>query len=324
MCGIHKDNASVPVGVMDMKDYVLQIIHMNNDFTGNGMFMALYLVTLLFVAFFVDDKRLKNAILYSSVILLVFVYLVINAANYLLALNYIEFNDEVKGRFVWLFMIPAIAALGCTLMVSSLKKGKDQLILTIALVPVIFLCGVFQITDYRFGRADNLYKLPQEFIDIADTVLDEQKKAGEDTASLIVPYETAYSFRQYTTDIELLYGEDATFGRIYEISDERRDVCDTMQTTCPDLSLILNVADKYDTEYIIFDCTYVDFGLESINSGGYSEDENFVGDRTPDPDVVSRMADTVRTDGEKNAWDLSQYGLEYEGTFGRYLLYKFV
>ena len=36
---------------------------MNNDFTGNGMFMALYLVTLLFVAFYADNKKLKEVIL---------------------------------------------------------------------------------------------------------------------------------------------------------------------------------------------------------------------------------------------------------------------
>lgn len=306
-----------------MKDYILQIIHTNNDFTGNGMFMALYLVTLLFIAFTVEDKKLKDAVLYPSLALLCFVYLVINAANYLLALNYIEFNDEVKGRFVWLFMVPAIAALGCTLMVSFLKDRKNQLLLTLALIPVIFMCGVFQITDYRFKKADNLYKLPQEYIDISDVILAQQRNDGDGTAALIVPYEAAYSFRQYSADINLLYGEDATFGRIYSVEDERRDVCDTMQTTCPDLELIETVAGEYGSEYIIFDCAYVDFALESINASGFTEDENFVGDRTPDPDAIIRMSRTVSIDRERNCWDLSAYGLEYEGTYGRYLLYKF-
>ena len=100
-----------------MKDYILQIIHMNNDFTGNGMFMALYLITLLFVAFYINDKKLRNAILYPSLALLILIYWGVNALNYVLALNYSELNDETKSRFVWLLMIPAIAALGCTLMV---------------------------------------------------------------------------------------------------------------------------------------------------------------------------------------------------------------
>ena len=304
-----------------MKDYILQIIHMNNDFTGNGMFMALYLVTLLFVAFFVKDRKLKDVILYPSLVLLAFVYLGVNAVNYLLALNRIALNDEIKGRFVWLFMIPAIAALGCTLMVSYLKDKRGQILLTVAFVPVIFMCGVFQITDYRFQKADNLYKLPQEFIDISDTLLKEQREAGDGTANLIVPYEAAFAFRQYTTDINMLYGEDATFGRIYPIYDERRDVCNTMQTTCPDLELVGKVANEYDMEYIIFDCAYVDFGLESINEHGYTEDENFVGDRTPDTDSVKRMSAGIGVEGDH--WDLGAYGLKYAGTYGRYLLYRF-
>ena len=296
---------------------------MNNDFTGNGMFMALYLVTLLFIAFFVGDKKLKHTILFPSVVLLVIVYFGVNAVNYLLAMNYSELNDEIKSRLVWLFMIPAITALGCSLMVSYLKDKKMQMLLTVVLIPVIFVCGVFQITDYRFQKADNLYKLPQEFIDISDVMLDEQKERGDGIANMIVPYEAAYAFRQYSTDINMLYGEDATFGRIYPIYDERRDVCDTMQTTCPDLELICKVADEYDMEYIIFDCVYVDFGVGSVNDSGYTEDENFVGDRTPDADAVERMSMRVSMDASDDHWDLSAFGLEYMGTYRQYLLYRF-
>lgn len=295
---------------------------MNNDFTGNGMFMALYLVSLLFLAFFSDNKKLKEVILVPSLVLLAFVYFGINAINYLLAFKRIELDDEVKGRFVWLFMIPAIAALGCTFMVSHLKDKRKQILLTFALIPVIFVCGVFQITDYRFKPAPNLYKIPQEFIDISDTLLMEQRENGDGEADIIVPYEAAYAFRQYTTDINMLYGEDATYGRIYPIYDERRDVCDTMQTTCPDLEFIGKVADEYKTEYIIFDCTYVDFGCDSINVNGYTEDENFVGDRTPDPDSVRRMSAGISI--IDNHWDLENYGLEYMGTYERYLLYRFI
>ena len=239
-------------------------------------------------------------------------------------MKYSELNDEIKGRLVWLFMIPAITALGCTLMVSYLKEKKSQMLLTIGLVPVIFVCGVFQITDYRFQKADNLYKLPQEYIDISDVILNEQRERGDGTANLIVPYEAAYAFRQYSTDINMLYGEDATFGRIYPIYDERRDVCDTMQTTCPDLELIDKVADGYDMEYIIFDSVYVDFGVGSVNSSGYTEDENFVGDRTPDADAVERTSAQISMDASDEHWDLDAFGLEYMGTYRQYLLYRFV
>ena len=224
-------------------------------------------------------------------------------------------------------MAPVIAAIGCVLMVDTLKNRKEQIILTIALVPVLFACGVFQITDYHFQKAENLYKLPQVYIDIADVILKEQQDTRQGTARLIVPYEAAYAFRQYSVDIELLYGEDATYGRIWDLDEtpyaDKKDVCNTMQTTCPDLELIRTVGDKYDMEYIIFDCAYVDFGLNSVNTDGFTEDENFVGDRTPDPDAARRMSTAVSIDNANECWDLSAYGLEYMGRYGRYLLYRF-
>lgn len=307
-----------------MKDYILDVIHLNNDFTGKGMFLSLYFVTLLFMMFHIKDRRLKNAVLYPSLLILFGVYICIPWINRFLFTLY---DDEVRGRYVWILMASAIAALGCTLMVDTLKEHKQQVILTIALIPLISLCGVFQITDYRFQTAENLYKLPQVYVDIADTVLDEQRASGGGTARIIVPYEAAYAFRQYSTDIEMLYGEDATYGRIWNIEEtpyiDKKYVCDTMQTSCPDLDLIIPIAQKYEMEYIMFDCVYVDFGLPGINKEGYKEDEDFVGDRTPDPDAVRRMSSSISIDDSNDIWDLDTYGIEYIGTYGRYLLYKF-
>ena len=289
------------------------------------MYMALYLVTLLFLAFYINDKRLKDGMLYPSLLLLFCIYI---CAPFVNRFVFSFYDDEVRGRFNWVFMAPAIAAAGCVLMVSFLKEKRQQILLTLALVPVIFICGVFQINDYRFEKAENLYKLPQVFIDISDTILEESAGSGEGIARIIVPYEAAYPFRQYSADIEMLYGEDATYGRIWDLRWEQPDrveVCDTMQTTCPDLELIRPIAKDHDMRYILFDCAYVDFGLDSINTGGYTEDENFVGDRTPDPDAVRRMSSaiTTATSGGDMYWDLSAFGLEYDGTFGRYLLYRF-
>ena len=317
-----------------MKDYILDIVHLNNDFTGNGMYMALYFVTLLFIAFYLKDRRLKNAILYPSIILLAGIYLCATAVNRYVFTFY---DDEVRGRFSWLFMVPAIAAIGCVLMVRGIKEKKQQILLTVAIIPVIFLSGVFQITDYRFPKAENLYKLPQVCIDIADDILAEQRSEGDGVAKLIVPYEIAYAFRQYDTDIELMFGEDATYGRIWDLRQAALDsvaACETMVTSCPDMDVINIAARHYGMEYIVFDCTYTDFGLESINDAGYVEDEDFVGDRTPDPDAVKRMSESISiengageeeiTDGsEDRCWDLSAYGLEYMGSYERYLVYRY-
>ncbi len=303
-----------------MKELILYIIHLHNTMTGTGMYMGLYFATLLFAAFYIKEKSYRYRLVYPALFIMPMVYLVMPAIHKLLF--FVELNKETqKGRYFWMFMVTPVVAVGCTYMVGNLKERKQKMLLCVALVPVLAACGVFQISDYRFPKAENIYKLPQVFIDISDAVVNEQKAEGDGRARMIVPYETAYTFRQYTLDIELLYGEDATFGRIKKVRDERKDVCDTMQTTCPDLDLISEVAGQHDMEYIIFDKSYVDFGLESLNSEGYTEDENFVGDRTPDPDARKRMREKVSIDSAGDRWDLSSYGMEYKGSFGRYLLY---
>ncbi len=311
-----------------MKDYILDIVHLNNDFTGTGMFMALYFVTLLFVAFYIEDKRIKRMILYPSMILLAGVYICLPAINRFL---FNVYDEEIRGRFGWLFMVPAIASLGLVLMVTGLKGRKKQILLTIAIIPVIFLSGVFQITDYRFQRADNLYKLPQVFVDISDAILKDQRENGDGKARLVAPYETAYTFRQYDDDIILMYGEDATYGRIWDLRQAALDsvwACENIATSCPDMELVNKAADHYEMEYLILDCTYTDFGLESINYGGFTEDENFVGDRTPSAEVVEKMKGNVRITHDETTgnayWDLSEYGLEYMDTYERYLLYRYL
>ena len=312
------------IGRNRMKDYILDIVHLNNDFTGNGMFMALYFVTLLFLAFYIEDKRLKRMILYPAAVLLAGIYVALPAVNRFVFHIY---DDEIKGRFGWLFMAPAV---GLTLMVANLKDKKSQVLLTIALVPVIFLSGVFQITDYRFQKAENLYKLPQVYIDISDAILKDQQEKGDGEARLVAPYETAYAFRQYDDRIVLMYGEDATYGRIWDLRQaalDSVDACNTISTSCPDMKVVNIAADHYGMEYLLLDCAYTDFGLESINEGGYTEDENFVGDRTPSPEALERMKGTVSVTTDpatgNPCWDLSAYNLEYMGTYERYLLYRY-
>ena len=81
-------------------------------------------------------------------------------------------------------------------------------------------------------------------------------------------------------------------------------------------------------EYLILDCTYTDFGLDPINEAGYTEDENFVGDRTPLEGALENMKGTVSITKDpatgNPCWDLSAYNLEYMGTYERYLLYRYV
>lgn len=299
-----------------MKDFILDIIHMNNDYTGNGMYMALYFITLLFLAFYTREKKLKKEVLLPSVLLLLGVYIAIPFVNNFIAQIY---DDDIRARYFWILMMPAVTALGCTLFIRYLDTKTKRIIAVLAFCPVIFFSGVFKLSDSMYQPAENLYRLPQTTLDISDAVL-----AKKEDPKLIVPYEIAYGFRQYSTHIRLLYGEDATYGRICPAPVDITGVCDQMATATPDLNYILKIAKEKQVDYIVFDSVYHVFGdMKSLNVSGYTEDVNFVGDRTPS--ISQNNLYDIETAGSKEEpyWDLSAFDLQYAGTFGQYLLYRF-
>jgi len=300
-----------------MKAYILDIIHMNNDYTGNGMYMALYFVTLLFIAFYVREKKIKDGVLLPSLLMLLGVYFGIPFVhNFILSV----YDDEIRARFFWILMVPAVTALGCTLFIRHLDTRKKRVIAVLAMLPVIFFSGIFKLSDSMYRPAENLYRLPQTILDLSDAVL-----AEEEEPKLIVPYEIAHGFRQYSTRIRLLYGEDATYGRISPASFDIVEVCDQMATATPDLNYIKEIAVRNSVDYIVFDSVYHVFGDgQSLNPGGYTEDVNFVGDRTPTVSQNNLLQIKVVEQSGARCWDLSEFGLEYAGTYGQYLLYRFL
>lgn len=299
-----------------MKNFILDVIHLNNEYTGTGMYMALYFATLLMAAFYIREKKIKDAVLLPSLLMLLGVYAAIPFVH-----NFIMpvYDEEIRGRFFWILMAPAIAALGCTLFVKYIDSEKKQTAAVLLLIPVLFLSGVFKISDSMYEKPENAYRLPQTTIEISDTVLAEEAEP-----KLIVPYEIADGFRQYSTRIKLLYGEDATYGRIYMAAQDMQDACREMSTATPNLNFIERLAKQEGVHYIVFDSVYHVFGDgESLNVGGYTEDEDFVGDRTPVISENNLLDIKVAEDENTPHWDLTSFDMDYVGTYGQYLLYRF-
>lgn len=300
-----------------MKQTILDMIHMNMEYTGNGMYMALYFVTLLFLAFYVKDKFIKDRLLWQNVLVIIGVDFAIPFIH-----NFIRgiYDDEIRARFFWIFMVPAIAAVGLTLFVDGIKEEWKRILAVVCIVPVIFFCGVFKLSNSMYSPAENPYRLPQDVLNIADEVLSE-----EESPSLIVPYEISHVFRQYSTDINLMYGENATYGRICYVEESMRHACALMASSFPDLDYIGEMAEEYGADFIVFDSVYHDFGNDtSVNIYGYEEDVNFAGDRSPIVDVSSFEVPEVVGEGDAIHWDLSSHNLEYVDTFGQYLLYRYI
>ena len=304
-----------------MKDMIINIIHLNSELTYGNMYMGLYFTGLIFLSFVLKDKKYRETILWPALCMLSVIYIllpVFNAIDYKYIRKYM-LGYEMNYRMVWMLLVAPVTALFLSQLVGCIDKKNEKALAVILLIPVIFFCGQFKLNASEFKRAENLYKLPQALLDAADLMLMQNEEP-----KVIVPYETAHVFRQYSSDIKLLYGEDATYGRVAPTTPELEKVCREMTMEVPDLYFINEVSKKNGVDYIIFDAAYHRFGGESVNVRAYKTDPDYIGDRTVS---VSEnrvpYIDMEDEDEESIHWDLSQFGLSYLGTFGQYLLYGY-
>ena len=297
-----------------LKELVRYMLDAHNPYSGTGMMMALYFVALMIIAFYCKDKYVKKALILPSVLFIAVMYALVPIVN--IVCHY--FADFHIGRMFWMLITPIIISIGFTYFVMGIESDKLKVLALILIISISLYCGEFQISNAMFKKAENLYRLPQSSVDITEYVTSEM-----DSPKLIVPYTIAHPFRQISTDVYLLYGEDATYGRIVRTKDELIRVCEEMEHVTPDLNVIMPIARDNNVNYILFDTVYTQFCEDGdINIYGYPIDENYVGDRTSTVGFDDIKGVSVIDDESGIYWDLSYYGLKYEKTFGQYILYK--
>ncbi len=283
------------------------------------MYIGVYFVTVFILAFIQKKdggfRELRINIVYPALLMLFVIYFLL---PFIKSLTDLGLDDKTRARTFWALTPSLIIALGFTLFISTLDGTYKRLAAIAAAAVILAFCGEFKINNNVFQKSENLYKLPGPLLAVADEVL---KEGG---ARLIVPYETAHVFRQYSTDIKLLYGEDATILRVIPARREFIKACDQMQTEAPDLGFIKDIAKENEVDYILFDSVYHRFGGHDLNFDGYTEQADFAGDRSASEEYKQITRDVkLIDDGENIYWDLSGFDMEYVGTYGQYLLYRF-
>lgn len=232
-----------------MKNVVLEAIHLNNAYTGNGMYMGFYFLVLVFIMFDAREKKMRIRIAYPAVIMLFFI---LALAPFLNEFVFGVYNKDTGGRLFWLLFVTIIVSYGATRLIQLQDGYMTKALLVLVMVPIIFLSGVFKLSNALYHPIENEYRLPQYGIDICDVVLE-----AEEEPKLLVPYEIAHIFRQYSTKIKLLYGEDASYGRIQPVfGTEYHKACQEMDSTSPDVSFVATLAYRENCDFIIFDTDY--------------------------------------------------------------------
>lgn len=226
-----------------MKEAITYVLNAYRNYNETGMYMALFYCSLFYLWY--QDKSSRRTWVYPS---LLFLVLIINP----IVSRYgwfLIFDWASSPRLYWMLPTLPVIAIAATHIISKGKGIKEKVITGVFLCLIILACGRIKYNSEYFVKPQNVYNLPQEAIEIADFATSRM-----DNPRLVVPMELATCMRIYRSDIRLLYGEDATFGRIkWIVGTPQQEVYNQMVKETPDLISTNGLFQELECDYVVFD-----------------------------------------------------------------------
>ena len=220
----------------------LQSVVIFQNYAGHGIYMALFLLALIYLTVAEKDKILRVFFVYTPYMILFCFF------NPIFRKGFARIMDDVGTyyRILWLVpmsIITVYAAIKC-LTESGIRQRLDEKntetgrrawgsvfekagILVLALL--VILGGKLVYDSENITRAQNAYHLPQTVIDICETI--NPTGSGKKVVACF-PNSLVYFVRQYNSDIQMPYGREMVepvwdyYNPIYEVV-EKAEVIDT-------------------------------------------------------------------------------------------------
>lgn len=170
------------------------IMSIFKDFGGTGFYSILFLLSLIYLGYTEEDKRVKTMLVYIPAIMLALFFL---PPFYML---YNRLDEGTYYRILWLMpMTVVIAYAGCKVIGRHVKLG------VLLGCIVLIISGKYVYSSQHMTPAENAYHLPQETIEICEMI---RPAEGEERVWALFPAEQVHFVRQYTTTIQLPFGRD--------------------------------------------------------------------------------------------------------------------
>ncbi len=206
----------------------------------NGWCIGLY--ALAFIFLMIGNQIFRRKIGYGLLIIML-----LFACKPLYSIIWEKIFGNTFWRAFWLLNVEFVFAFAIIDLVrKSNQKALKFGIMLCGIVLLIF-SGTFMYQEGVFKKADNPYKLDQNSIDIAQYLL-----SIDAHPYALCSLDVAMQIRQYSDDIQLLYGRDAV-GYSLPISDENvKEVSRQIEKEKrPDFAFITNVCKQYGVRYMV-------------------------------------------------------------------------
>ncbi len=231
------------------------------EYKGQGMYIALFLIGMLYIFLKEKDKKIKIFfVLYPILMMFVTLNPIFNKVIGSI------FKQSTYWRVFW--MIPLGIVISYFFVLFIKEEGKEKikkLIIFFSIVVIIMMSGKLIYNSENFSKTGNLYKLPDENILVAQLIgIDEEnyKKA-------IVPETLVAYIRQIDSSIDLLYKRDPQ-GRYNEIPAWRA-------LTSGNVKELTKIALEEKCNYIVFNkAITLTEKMENYNFEKINETQNYI------------------------------------------------
>jgi hypothetical protein len=168
-------------------------------FHENGYLAGIYLFVLLYLWLTEKDKTKRAVFVYAPTILLILFFCPLFRKLFVRLLD----DSETYYRLLWLLQMSVVSAYGMVKLC-----GRHKRIGLVVMCVAVIACGNYVYDSEHITKAENLYHLPQEAVELVDMIEPEEGRIYA-----LVPADFIYYVRQYSTNIELPYGREMLISR---------------------------------------------------------------------------------------------------------------
>lgn len=229
---------------------ISQIINIYYSYFNRGsILVGVALMALIGVYAF--DKRIRAKRLFLYIPLCYTVLLIINPFAY-------AFFEKLQlgyaySRVYWFLPIPFLIAYFLIWAFKSINNIQ-RLVLGITIIGLLLFSRSFVYTAFPFYNAENPYHLPQDTVDVANIILNDDTRDGK---KAIMPEELSRSTRIYTSKISVMFGA-LGWEMYYDEEEEdtntinlQNQLYNEINAQEPDTAAILRAAWALEWEYIV-------------------------------------------------------------------------
>ena len=219
-----------------MRETISNIFNILLEFKGESMYLAVFVLALVYLFATEKEKTKKIVFIYSSLFIIgifVFPFTAHIIMNKLM-------DREIYYRQLWLLPCGITVAFAGTRIIERagerFRNGKKALLyfhkgICAVLIAGIIICGGnFALSKDNFRKADNAYHLPDYVINVCDIILEvDHVGPGEQSFTAAFPATLCMFTREYMTGVFTKYGRDALVERWVENWNMGSEVLDYLE-----------------------------------------------------------------------------------------------